>query len=130
MALSWQVDHTRQLVRIHAEGPVTIKELEMHFDNLVVENALRYAKLFVAIDARPVYDDHDVMMMGARLSAYTAEFDSGPLAVVGRSDASLLAFRRFVNISPSKRPAGFFRDEAEAVAWLESKRPPDAPRLS
>jgi hypothetical protein len=129
MPLKLKIDHSRQFVRIDAEGPVTRQDLEAHFDEMVVENALGYAKLFVAVDANPVYDDHDVLMMGARLSAYAANFDGGPLAVVGQSEEALLAFKRFVNIAPSKRPAAFFAKEAEGLAWLESKRPPDAPRL-
>jgi hypothetical protein len=33
----------------------------------------------------------------------------------------LITFRRFVNISPSKRPAQIFKSEAEARAWLKSQ---------
>ena len=40
----------------------------------------------------------DVMAMGARLSAYTATLESGPLAVVGKDPALEVAFRRFVNV--------------------------------
>ena len=37
------------------------------------------------------------------------------------SDAVQLAFRRFVNISPSKRPAQIFKTEAKARAWLKQQ---------
>ena len=84
----------------------------------MVENALGYAKLFDATNLEPVYSEQDVLTMGARLSAYTANFDSGPLAVVGREEQVVGAFRRFVNISPSKRPARIFSTEAKALAWL------------
>ncbi len=57
--------------------------------------------------------------MGARLSAYTATLKSGPLAVIGLNEKARSAFRRFVNISPAKRPARLFKTEAEARAWLE-----------
>ena len=67
---------------------------------------------------KPVYDEADVMAMGARLSAYTEHFPSGPLAVVGREESVVLTFKRFVNISPSKRPAALFKTEAKARAWL------------
>jgi hypothetical protein len=55
----------------------------------------------------------------ARLSAYTASLKSGPLAVIGLSDEPRLAFRRFVNISPAKRPARLFETEVEARTWLK-----------
>ena len=118
MPLRWEILHSQKLIHIVAEGTVTLPEMEEHFDALVVANALPYAKLFDATRADPVYSDDDVMTMGARLSAYTANFGSGPLAVVGLSDAVRAAFKRFVNISPSKRPAALFKTEAEARAWL------------
>src|SRR5215475_12050256 len=105
MPLRWKIDHSEKFVHIVGEGPVTIEHMEEHFD---------------AIKAQPVYTDDDVMRMGARLSAYTANLPSGPLAVVGQDDEVLITFRRFVNISPSKRPAKIFRTEAEALAWLKS----------
>ena len=92
--------------------------MEEHFDAIVVAEAMPYAKLFDATRAAAVYDDKDVLLMGARLSAYTATLDSGPLAVIGTSDEVNLAFARFINISPSRRPARLFRTEAEARAWL------------
>ena len=118
MPLRWEILHQQRLIHIVAERTVTLKEMEEHFDALVVANALPYAKLFDATHADPLYTDDDVMAMGARLSAYTANFASGPLAVVGLSDAVRTTFKRFVNISPSKRPAALFKTEAEARAWL------------
>ena len=118
MALRWQVHHDEKLVHVIAEGRVTLKEMEDHFDALVVAGALSYCKLFDASRAEPIYNDEDVLAMGARLSAYTAHFKSGPLAVVGLSDTVEATFQRFINISPSKRPARLFKTEAEARAWL------------
>ena len=118
MPLRWQVHHAEKLVHVIAEGRVTIKEMEDHFDALVVAGALSYCKLFDASQAEPIYSDDDVMAMGARLSAYTAHFKSGPLAVVGLSDTVETTFQRFINISPSRRPARLFKTEAEARTWL------------
>ncbi len=118
MPLRWEILHSQKLIHVIAEGEVTLKEMEAHFDALVVANALAYSKLFDATRLKPVYDDADVMAMGARLSAYTDHFPSGPLAVVGRDEAVALAFKRFVNISPSKRPASLFKTESRARAWL------------
>jgi hypothetical protein len=92
--------------------------MEEHFDSIAVAEAMGYAKLFDMSRIEPVYSDDDVMAMGARLSAYTATMESGPLAVVGQGDEMAMIFRRFVNISPSKRPAQFFTTEADARVWL------------
>jgi len=124
MPLRWEILHPQKLVHIVAEGPVTLKEMEDHFDAIFIADAMPYAKLFDATHAEPIYSDEDVMTMGARLSAYTSAVDSGPLAVIGLSDHVEMTFRRFVNVSPSKRPAALFKTEAEARAWLAGKAKP------
>lgn len=121
MPLHWEIFHPEKLVHVVVEGEVTLNEMEEHFDALVVANALGYSKLFDATRGKPVYDDADVMAMGARLSAYTSHFPSGPLAVVGRDESVIQAFKRFVNISPSKRPAALFKTEKKARAWLATQ---------
>jgi hypothetical protein len=119
MPLKWNIIHDQKLVHIVAEGRVTLPEMEAHFDALAVADVLQYGKLFDLTKADPIYNDQDVMAMGARLSAYTATLKSGPLAVIGLDEKARSAFRRFVNISPAKRPARLFKSEAEARAWLE-----------
>ena len=117
MPMRWEIDHAAKFVSIVAEGPLTLQEMDEHFDALVVANAMGYAKLVDITNARPVYSDNDVMMMGARLSAYTAELPSGPLAVVGKPNLRS-TFKLFVHISPSDRPAKYFASEQKARAWL------------
>jgi hypothetical protein len=121
MPLRWEILHPQKLVHIVGEGTVTLAEMEEHFDAIMVADAMPYAKLFDATRVEPVYTDDDVMMMGARLSAYTATVASGPLAVVGDSVALKTIFKRFVNVSPSKRPAELFKTEAAARAWLAER---------
>ncbi len=118
MPLKWQIFHEQKLVHIVAEGRVTLPEMEEHFDALAVADVLQYGKLFDATAADPIYTEEDVMAMGARLSAYTATLKSGPLAVIGLSKIARNTFRRFINVSPSKRPAQLFQTEDEARAWL------------
>ena len=124
MPLRWEILHSEKLVHIVAEGPVTLKEMEAHFDAIMVADAMPYAKLFDATHAEPIYSDADVMAMGARLSAYTATVASGPLAVVGLSDEVETTYRRFINVSPSNRPARLFKTEAEARTWLATQAKP------
>jgi hypothetical protein len=122
MPLRWDIDHAARFVHVVAEGPVTLKEMEGHFDALVLANAMGYAKLFDSSRGQPVYTDADVLTMGARLSAYTATLPSGPLAVVGTSDLVWSTFKRFVNISPSRRPAKLFVSVDKARAWLKEQQ--------
>ena len=124
MAVHVEVLHPQKLVKVVVDGPVRLKDMEDHFDKIVLENAMSYAKLVDCTRAEPVYNDHDVLMMGARLSAYTATMESGPLAVFAGTDEIALAFARFINISPSKRPAGLFKTEVQARAWLAKQAAP------
>lgn len=91
MPLRWEILHAEKLVHIVAEGVVTREELEEHFDAIVVANAMPYAKLFDATRAAPAYTDDDVLLMGARLSAYTVTFTAGLLAVVELGEAVEIA---------------------------------------
>jgi hypothetical protein len=118
MPLRWVIDHPEQFIHIVADGPVTLKEMEEHFDSIAVAEAMGYAKLFDMTRIVPIIHDDDVLAMGARLSAYTATMESGPLAVVGQGEEMAMIFRRFTNMSPSKRPAQFFTSEADARVWL------------
>lgn len=92
MPLRWEILHPQVFVHIVAEGPVTLKEMEDHFDAIYIADAMPHAKLFDATNAEPIYSDEVEM-----------------------------TFRRFINISPSKRPAALFKTEAEAHAWLADK---------
>jgi hypothetical protein len=129
MPVHVKVLHPQKLVLVVIEGPVVLKDMEDHFDKIVLENAIGYAKLVDCSRAQPVYNDNDVLMMGARLSAYTkAMGEAGPLAVFGESDELNLAFARFINMSPSKRPAGLFKTEGQARARLARQALPSAQR--
>jgi hypothetical protein len=130
MPLRWTIHHDLKLVHIVGEGVVTREDLEAHFDAIVVANAMPFGKLFDASKAVPKYDEHDMLMMGARLSAYVATLTAGPLAVVATSDDVRLAFRRFINMSSSPRPAAFFESEPKARAWLadQMRTPAIGPR--
>lgn len=121
MPLTIDIDHEKKLVHVVAEGPTTLADMEQHFDKLVLEDVLSYAKIFDATHLVPVYSEHDMYMLGARLSAY-ADKESGPLAVIGTKNEVLVAARRFFNLSSSSRPAKIFPDVSKARAWLETQR--------
>ncbi len=114
--------HSQKLIKVVMDGPVTLKDMQDHFDKIVLEKAMGYAKLVDCRGAQLIYNEHDVLMMGARLSVYTATLESGPLAVIGGDNKVAIAFSRFVNVSPSKRPASLFKTEAEAIDWLATQQ--------
>jgi hypothetical protein len=122
MPLNLDIDHARKFVHVVAQGTVTLRDMEAHFDRLVIEDALGYPKLFDARNAQPGYSESDMYALAARLSAY-APLKNGPLAIVAVSPEALLAGERFLNLSMSKRAGRIFRDEAEAREWLARAQP-------
>jgi hypothetical protein len=66
--------------------------------------------------------DDEVMLMGARMSAYSSAFDTaGPLAFVATTLAVEGFAKRFLNVVSVQRPSKIFKTEEEAKAWLLSR---------
>ena len=121
MPLRWEVDQSEKLVRITGEGTVTLKDVEAYLDEIVTAGAMPYAKLFDATAVDPKYDDHDLMMLGARMSAYRATLKGGPLAFVVAGGPTYEAVQRYINLAPAERAVAVFATVPEARAWLAAQ---------
>jgi len=120
MPIRFTIDHAKRFVRACAEGEVTLSDIEDFTDAVMVENAMPYRKLFDGRGAFGKYDDHELMMLAARISAYAAVEKRGALAIVPSPDYFELA-TRFINLGKSGRPAQAFLDPDEALRWLEAQ---------
>ena len=122
MPLRWTISDQQRLVTIVAEGFLHIEELEECYDAMVVANALSYARLF---DARKLDhqqgSDEDFMRLGARMSAYVANFRFGPIAFVADSQGVRDLIQRCLNLAPADRPMKIFRSETQARDWLQQQ---------
>jgi len=117
MPIRFSIDHARRLVLARAEGEIALKDIEAFTDAVMVENAMPYRKLFDGRGSHGKYDDHDLMQLGARISAYASVERRGALAIVP-SDEYLDLAKRFINLGKSGRPARVFADPDEALRWL------------
>ena len=118
MPLRFAIDHAQRLVHVQTEGTVHLTEILDYLDAVAVKEAMPYAKLFDASGGDFILSDADMMVLGARVSAYAEMEPRGPVALfVGSEEANALA-RRFANLGGAKRPAKVFRDAREALAWL------------
>ena len=70
MPVRFTIDHDKRYVTVRATGVVLLDEVLDYFDALVTQNAMPYRKLFDAREAQPQLSDDDVMVLGARVSAY------------------------------------------------------------
>ena len=125
MAIRWDALHPEKLLLVTGEGTVTLKDVEVYLDEIVTAGAMPYAKLFDATKVDPKYDDHDIMMLGARLSAYRATLKGGPLAFVVTGGPTFEAIQRYINLAAAERPVAVFTTVPEARAWLDAQPKPD-----
>jgi hypothetical protein len=116
--LRFAIDHAQRLVHVQTEGTVHLADILDYLDAVAVKEAMPYAKLFDASGADFVLSDDDVMVLGARVSAYAELEPRGPVAIVVDSEKANTLARRFANLGGAKRPARVFRDADEACEWL------------
>ena len=121
MPIRWTISREERLVVATTEGVVTLKDLEAYLDALVVADAMPYAKLFDASDIEPQGSDHDVLMLGARMSAYGATLPGGPLAIVVKARVAREFVDRYLNLTPASRPVNIFQTADEARRWLDAQ---------
>jgi hypothetical protein len=122
MPIEFTINHDKRYVEARAVGDTTREDIENFLDAVVVQGALPYRKLFDGRLAIGKYDDNDVMMLGARMSAYNSSLEPrGAVAFLApNQEASDLA-KRFINLSKSERPARVFLSETEARKWLATQ---------
>ena len=101
---------------------MTLKDVEAYLDDLVVNDAMPFAKLFDASNLVPATGDHELLMLGARIRAYAQTMDSGPIAFVVRTAEARQIIDRYINLAQANRPAGVFFAVEDARQWL-AKQP-------
>ncbi len=122
MPIRCTIDHDQRHVLAEAEGVVVLQDILDYFDRLVVEGAMPYPKLFDATAAQPELSDHDVMVLGARVSAYAAYAPRGPLAIVAGTEKVQDVVRRFMNVGRGERRAMTFGNVKAAREWLARQK--------
>ena len=123
MPIRFNIDHDKRQIEAQAEGEVNLEEVENFLDATVVQDSIRYRKLFDGRRSVPRFDDNEVMMLGARLSAYASSFGGrGALAFIAPSEGAAILARRVINLGkPSDWKARVFLSEDEARDWLAAQ---------
>ncbi len=116
--MKFTIDHARRFVDVEGRGDVGLQDILDYFDALVTDNGMPYRKLLDLRDVSPKLTDDDVMVLGARVSAYAHLEPRGPIALVSSNDESDLFIRRFMNLGGAKRPIRLFASIDEARKWL------------
>ena len=110
MPITWKILADERMVIARADGPVTLNDIQDYLDAVVVADAQPYAKLFDAGAMVLQLSDDEVMLMGARMSAYSSAFaTAGPLALVATTLAVEGFAKRFLNVASVQRPSKLFK---------------------
>jgi hypothetical protein len=118
MALTWKISHPERLVTVLGEGNIVLQDVERYLDDVVVSDALPYAKLFDLGTANWTLNDTDMLVLAARIRAYPALGTFGPIAIVAASDAQHEHALMFEALTDIERPLRIFRTRDDARKWL------------
>jgi hypothetical protein len=121
MPLKWTISHTDRMVEAVASGHVGLPDIERYLDDIMVSGALPYRKLFDTAQASSALGDDDMMMLGARMSAYTELGPIGPLAIVAPSTILRQQSRLFAALASADRPLKIFKTVEAARKWLAAQ---------
>jgi hypothetical protein len=121
MAVYFKIDHAKRFVDVHGSGDMTIDDVTNYFDALVTDGGMPYRKLIDMRGVSPRISDDEMMLLGARVSAYANMEPRGPIAVVSSADDSDIFVRRFMNLGGAKRPMRLFSSLDEARQWLQDQ---------
>ena len=123
MSLEWKISHPDRMVEAVAKGPVGLLDIERYLDDVMVSEALPYRKIFDATEATSALSDNDMMMLGARMSAYVGLGPIGPLAIVAPATSVREQAQLFAALAPADRPLKIFKTAQEARTWLGATPP-------
>ncbi len=126
--LRWKIDPADRSVEAVATGHLSLQDVERYFDDLMVSGAFPYAKLFDATRVTSTVSDSDMMLLGARMSAYKGLGPLGSLAIVTPTSALRAQAMLFSALAPADRPLKIFKTVAAARKWLNA--PPEGPAAS
>lgn len=126
MSVQWTVSHPTRLIVAVARGDLGLTDIEEYLDDVVSKDTLAYRKIFDLTHATPKLDDDALMALGARIRAYRALGEIGPLAIVATTQESYEQAHIFAALAEANRPIQVFRDLHEARRWLDGLSPEPA----
>jgi len=129
MPINFTIDHSRRFVHARAEGEISLADIEAFSDAVMVEEAMPYRKLFDGRGAFGKYDDNDLMMLAARVSAYAAVEKRGALAIVPSPEYFELAARFIISANRTDRPVHSSIQMKPCAGSRSSRKPRETSRV-
>jgi hypothetical protein len=122
MPLTFKIDHESRFVAVTTEGLVTLDDILVYYEALVVQEAMAYPKLFDASDCDLRLSDDELMTLGAWVSAFAQHDPRGPIAILATTEDTENTMRRYMNLGGAKRAVKMFRSRTRALKWLGGEK--------
>ena len=122
MPVRWNVDHSRRLVEIIAEGACEFRDFVKMLDAVEAENAVPYKKLLDVSRATGKMTGDNLPAAAERVARFR---NAGPFAVVVAGGPTDGLARLFVLLAEAQGRGRVFRVEAEARQWLDVQASPE-----
>jgi hypothetical protein len=122
MPLTYKIDHEKRFVTVQTAGLVTLDDILVYYEALVVEEAMAYHKLFDASEGDIQLSDDDLMTLGAWVSAFQQYDPRGPIAILCTTLKTENTMRRYMNLGGAKRAVKTFRSRTRAMKWLGGEK--------
>ncbi len=122
MPLTFKIDHESRFVTVNTEGLVTLDDILVYYEALVVQEAMAYPKLFDASDCDLRLNDDELMTLGAWVSAFAQHDPRGPIAILATTEDTENTMRRYMNLGGAKRAVKMFRSRTRALKWLGGEK--------
>lgn len=119
MPVTWTISHPLRLVTAVGRDAVGLADLQAYLDDVMVNGAMPYRKIFDLTHAALELGDQDMMALAARIRAYASTTIMGPLAIVASSPESYVRARLYMTLASADRPMQLFAELHQARRWLD-----------
>jgi hypothetical protein len=101
--------------------------MQDYLDNVMVAGAMPYRKIFDTTNGNLELDNSEMMALGARIRAYSATTQMGPLAIVAGTPKSYASARMYMTLASADRQMQLFQELHLARKWLDGQSPTRTP---
>ena len=127
MPITWTISHPSRLVIAVARDSVGLADMQDYLDNVMVAGAMPYRKIFDTTNGNLELDNSEMMALGARIRAYSATTQMGPLAIVAGTPKSYASARMYMTLASADRQMQLFQELHLARKWLDGQSPTRTP---
>lgn len=122
MPYEFVVDRTQKLVRLKGTGTITYEIVTNINEHMQRAGVISYDKVVDLIECEFHFQEPQPMQLAGWISGYASTMVPGAVAYAARSDVTIDALKRYINLTKQWRPARIFSTVSRAEKWLLKRR--------